>query len=361
MKKKIRVLIVEDSFLMQRMIEEIISSDPGLEVVDKAKNGEEAIEKISRLRPDVVTLDINIPHPDGFSVLKEVMKRSPTRIVVLSGHTPQGGPGMMQALALGAIDFIPKPSGEISLDIDKLKEQIISKIKIAAEVDLKKFLFNLRLTRFDTLKPQTEITASVELKKLVIIGASTGGPSAILQIMRNIPPTLPAAFLIVQHMPEGFTLSFAERISLESKIKAKEAQQGDIVSAGKAYVAAAGYHMELEKTAHNINNGLSIKLTQGPPVNFVRPSVSVTLESAALAFCPNVIGVILTGIGKDGLDGAREVKKRGGVMIAQDQATSIIFGMPKVVIDEGLIDNVVPIDKIARKIIQNVNGSKRNG
>jgi len=361
MKKKIRVLIVEDSFLMQRMIEEIISSDPGLEVVDKAKNGEEAIEKISRLRPDVVTLDINIPDPDGFSVLKEVMKRNPTRIVVLSGHTPQGGPGMMQALALGAIDFIPKPSGEISLDIDKLKEQIISKIKIAAEVDLKKFLFNLRLTRFDTLKPQTEITASVELKKLVIIGASTGGPSAILQIMRNIPPTLPAAFLIVQHMPEGFTLSFAERISLESKIKAKEAQQGDIVSAGKAYVAAAGYHMELEKTAHNINNGLSIKLTQGPPVNFVRPSVSVTLESAALAFCPNVIGVILTGIGKDGLDGAREVKKRGGVMIAQDQATSIIFGMPKVVIDEGLIDNVVPIDKIARKIIQNVNGSKRNG
>ena len=346
---------------MQKMIEEIVSSDPGLEVIDKAKNGEEAIEKISRLRPDVVTLDINIPHPDGFSVLKEVMKRNPTRIVVLSGHTPQVGPDMMQALALGAIDFIPKPSGEISLDIDKLKEQIISKIKIAAEVDLKKFLLNLRLSRFDTVKPQTEIAASVELKKLVIIGASTGGPNAILQIMRNIPPTLPAAFLIVQHMPEGFVLSFAERISLESKIKAKEAQQGDIVLAGKAYVAAAGYHMAVERTAHNINNGLRIKLTQGPPVNFVRPSVTVTLESAALAFCPNVIGVILTGIGKDGLDGAREVKKRGGVMIAQDQATSIIFGMPKVVIDEGLADDVVPIDKIARKIIQNVNGSKRNG
>ena len=346
---------------MQKMIEEIVSSDPGLEVIDKAKNGEEAIEKISRLRPDVVTLDINIPDPDGFSVLKEVMERNPTRIVVLSGHTPQVGPDMMQALALGAIDFIPKPSGEISLDIDKLKEQIISKIKIAAEVDLKKFLLNLRLSRFDTVKPQTEIAASVELKKLVIIGASTGGPNAILQIMRNIPPTLPAAFLIVQHMPEGFILSFAERISLESKIKAKEAQQGDIVLAGKAYVAAAGYHMAVERTAHNINNGLRIKLTQGPPVNFVRPSVTVTLESAALAFCPNVIGVILTGIGKDGLDGAREVKKRGGVMIAQDQATSIIFGMPKVVIDEGLADDVVPIDKIARKIIQNVNGSKRNG
>jgi len=346
---------------MQKMIEEIVSSDPDLEVIDKAKNGEEAIEKISRLRPDVVTLDINIPHPDGFGVLKEVMQRNPTRIVVLSGHTPQVGPGMMQALALGAIDFIPKPSGEVSLDIHKLKEQIISKIKIAAEVDLKKFLLNLRLSRFDTVKPQTEIAAPVELKKLVIIGASTGGPNAILQIMRNIPSTLPAAFLIVQHMPEGFVLGFAERISLESKIKAKEAQQGDIVSAGKAYVAAAGYHMELEKTSHHINNGLRIKLTQGPPVNFVRPSVTVTLESAALAFCPNVIGVILTGIGKDGLEGARTVKKRGGVMIAQDQATSIIFGMPKAVIDEDLADDVVPIDKIARKIIQNVNGSKRNG
>ena len=346
---------------MQRMIGDIISSDPGMEVIDKAKNGKEAIEKILRLKPDVVTLDINISGPDGFTVLKEVMKESPTRMVVLSGHTPQGGPGMMQALALGAIDFIPKPSGEVSLDIHKLKDQIIFKIKIAAGVDLKKSLRNLRLSQSDTVKPQVEITTPTELKKLVIVGASTGGPSAILQIMRNIPSSLPAAFLIVQHMPEGFTLSFAERISLESKIKAKEAQQGDIVLAGKAYVAAAGQHMELEKNSNHINNSLRIKLTQGPPVNFVRPSVSVTMESAALAFSPNIIGVILTGIGKDGLDGARTIKAKGGVMIAQDQATSIIFGMPKAVIDEGLADDVAPIDKIARKIIQNVNGSKRNG
>jgi len=361
MDKKIRVLIVEDSFLMQKMIEEIVSSDPGLEVVDKAKNGIEAIEKILRLKPDVVTLDINMPGPDGFTVLKEVMKQSPTRMVVLSGHTPQGSSDMIQALALGAIDFIPKPSGEVSLDIHKLRDQIIFKIKIAAGVDLRKFLLNLRLNRFDTVKSQTEIAVPVELKKLVIIGASTGGPSAILQIMRNIPSSLPAAFLIVQHMPEGFTLSFAERISLESKIKAKEAQQGDIVSAGKAYVAAAGQHMAVERTSDKRNNGLRIKLTQGPPVNFVRPSVSVTMESAALAFSPNVIGVILTGIGKDGLEGARTIKAKGGVMIAQDEATSIIFGMPKSVIDAGLVDDVTPIDKIARKIIQNVNGSKSNG
>lgn len=354
MEKKTRVLIVEDSFLMRKMIEEIISSDPSLEVIDKAKDGKEALEKISRLHPDVVTLDINIPAPDGFSVLKEVMQHSPTRIVVLSGHTPQGASGMIQALALGAIDFIPKPSGEVSLDIHTLKDQIISKIKIAAQVDLKKFLFTLKTSNFRTPMTTTEPATATDLKKLVVIGASTGGPSAILQIMRRIPANLPAAFLIVQHMPEGFTSSFAEKISQDCKIKAKEAQRGDIICAGKAYVAVGGYHMLLEKIGGSKNSGLSIKLTQDPPVNFVRPSVTVTMESAALLFCPDVIGVVLTGIGKDGLEGIRTIKKKGGFTIAQDETSSTIFGMPKAVIDEGLADEVTSIDRIAERIVERV-------
>ena len=340
---------------MQRMIADIISSDSDLEVIDKARNGKEAIEKILRLHPDVVTLDINIPGPDGFSVLKEVMKQSPTRIVVLSGHVTQGGSNMMQAFALGAIDFILKPSGETSLDIDKLKDEIISKIKIAAEVDLKKILFTLREAKPEALKPPIEVTPVAALKKLVVIGASTGGPSAILRIMREIPAGLPAAFLIVQHMPEGFTHSFAQRISLESKVNTKEAQPGDVVLAGKAYVAAAGYHMALEKKSNDRNNGLRIKLTQDPPVNFVRPSITVTMESAVSVFSADVIGVILTGIGKDGLEGARHIKNRGGFTIVQDQATSIVFGMPKAVIEKGLADEVMPINKIAQAIIKNIN------
>ena len=188
------------------------------------------------------------------------------------------------------------------------------------------------------------------LKKLVAIGASTGGPKAILEIMQDIPPAVPAAFLIIQHMPRGFTLSFAERISWQTGIKTKEAEEDDIILAGKAFVAPAGYHMVLEKQ----NNRLKINLTEEALVNFVRPSIDITMTSAAEVFGSNVIGIILTGMGKDGLEGIRNIKQKGGLIIIQDEETSVVWGMPKVVYEAGLADKVLPISKIADAIMENI-------
>ena len=344
---KIRVLVVEDSFLMRKIISDIINSDPGLEVLDKAKDGKEALEKILALKPDVVTLDVNLPLLDGISVLEEIMRQKPTRVIMLSAYTREETSTTIRALELGALDFIAKPSGEISLDLPKLKDEIISKIKLASTVDLNKFL-SLSERRRLLLTRRAE--KPLALKKLVIIGASTGGPKAILEIMQDIPPAVPAAFLIIQHMPRGFTLSFAERLSWQSGIKTKEAEEGDIILAGKAFVAPAGYHMVLEKQ----NNQLKINLTEGALVNFVRPSIDVTMTSIAEVFGSNVIGVILTGMGKDGVEGARNIKQKGGFIIIQDEETSGVWGMPKMIYEAGLADKVLPISKIAGAIIENI-------
>jgi len=348
---KIRVLIVEDSFLMQKIISDIISSDSRFEVIDKARNGKEALDKVFTLRPDVVTLDVNLPVLDGLSVLEKIMQKQPTRVIMLSAYTQQGAAATIKALELGAIDFIAKPSGEISPDLYKLKEEIISKIKMASEVDLEAFLSSLRRPVILKLELRPEF---LEIKKLVVIGASTGGPRAILQIMQEIPADIPASFLIVQHMPEGFTLSFAERISWESRIKAKEAEEGDIILRSKAYVAPAGSHMVVKKFWDGAGNKLKISLNQDPPVNFVRPSISVTMNSAIEIFSPNVMGVILTGMGKDGLEGARKLKQNGGFLIAQDEKSSVVWGMPKAVVDDGLADCVLPLSEIASAIIKNI-------
>lgn len=341
MEDKIRVLVVDDSLLMRKIISDGINSDPALEVIDKAKNGKEALEKIFSLKPDVVTLDINLPLLDGISVLEEVMKKQPTRILILSAYTREGTSSTIRALELGAIDFITKPSGEISLDIYKLKDTIASKIKLAAKVNLDKF---------SPIRIHPYIEKSSDIRKLVIIGASTGGPKAVLDIMQDISEGLPAAFLIVQHMPKGFTASFAERISWQGKIKTKEAQDSDLVLTDKGFVAPAGYHMVLEKSQEAVR----IKLNQEPLVNFVRPSIDVTMASGAEVFGRSVIGVILSGMGKDGLEGCQKIKKRGGTIIVQDEATSVVWGMPKAVYEADLADKVLPLSKIAEAITREI-------
>lgn len=337
---------------MRKIISDIVSSDSRFEVVDKAGDGKEALEKIFRLSPDVVTLDVNLPLLDGLAVLGQIMQKQPTPVIMLSAYTQQGASATIKALEMGAIDFISKPSGEISPDLYKLKDEIISKINMAAEIDFERFLSALK-KRPIILKPGEKLKP-FEIKRLVVIGASTGGPRVLLRIMQDIVPDIPAAFLIVQHMPEGFTLSFAERISWESRIKTKEAEQGDIVLPGKAYVAPAGYHMILKKISNGQDNKLRIELNRDPLVNFVRPSVNVTMKSAADVFSPNVTGVILTGMGRDGLEGVRKIKKGGGFIIAQDEATSLIWGMPKAVVDEGLADCVLPLSEIAAAIVKDI-------
>jgi len=341
---KIRVLVIDDSFLMRRIISDIVNSDPELEVVGRAKDGEEALEKVLGLNPDVVTLDINLPIKDGIDVLSDIMKNKPTRVIMLSAYTRAGASATMRALELGAVDFIAKPSGEISLGLEKLKNEIIGKIKLAAKIDLERYMssFSERATTY------VEEERPVGVKKLVVIGASTGGPRAIMDIVQDIPIDSPAAFLIVQHMPKGFTLSFAERISWQSGIKAKEAEENDIITPSRVFIAPAGYHMVLQ----NEDGSLKIKLNQDPYVNFVRPSIDVTMSSAAAVMGSNVIGVILTGMGKDGLDGARAIKEKGGRLIVQDEETSVVWGMPKNIAKAGIADDILPISKIASCIIK---------
>lgn len=347
MEKKVRVLVVDDSLLMRRVISDTINNDPALEVIDKAKNGQEALEKICNLKPDVVTLDVNLPVIDGITVLKKIMQKQPTRVIMISAYTRKGTTATMKALELGAVDFVAKPSGEVSLDIYKLKDEIISKIKLAAKIDLDRFLSAIASSEAEQPPRKSVLTA---IKKLVVIGASTGGPKVVLDLMHALPAGLPAAFLIVQHMPKGFTLSFAERISWQSKIKTKEAEDGDIVLADKAYVAPAGYHMALEKE----DNQARVRLNQDALVNYVRPSVDITLNSAVKLFGKNVIGVILSGMGKDGLEGCRKIKEGGGVVIIQDEATSVVWGMPKAVSDAGLADMVLPGAEIAGQIVKKI-------
>ncbi len=311
MPDKIKVLVVDDSFLMRRIISDIVNSDPHLEVVGKAKNGDEALEKVAALKPDVVTLDINLPLRNGIDVLTEIMKTRCTRVIMLSAYTRSGAVDTIKALELGAVDFIAKPSGEISLGLEKLENEIIEKIKLAASIDLDKCRADFRTA--GTGRVETEKVPGI--KGLVIIGASTGGPEAILSIMKGIPGNLQVAFLIIQHMPKGFTLSFAERISWESGIRAKEAEDGDILTPGRAFIAPAGSHLVLVKD----NAEVKIKLTDDPLVNFVRPSIDVSMISAADIFGKDIIGVILTGMGKDGLEGARKIKAAGGKIFVQDE------------------------------------------
>ncbi|MBU2258501.1 MAG: chemotaxis response regulator protein-glutamate methylesterase, partial [Candidatus Omnitrophica bacterium] len=334
-----RILVVDDSFRMRKIISDIISSDPGFEVIGKAKDGKEALVKVYSLKPDIVTLDVNIPLLDGISVLEEIMKNQPTRIIMVSAYTRAGTTATIKALELGALDFIAKPSGEISLDLTKLKDEIISKIKIAAKIDLDKF-------EALPIKPVKKQEAVV--KKVVVIGASTGGPKAVLDLMKYIPADNNAVFIIVQHMPKGFTLSFAERISWQTGIKTKEAEDEDVVAPGKVYVAPSGYHLILEKSG----SGVKIKLTEDPLINFVRPSIDVTMSSVAEVFGQNVIGVILTGMGKDGLEGARSIKSNGGYVIVQDEETSVIWGMPRAVYEAGLADKIMPLSKIPKTIME---------
>ncbi len=346
MSARIKVLVVDDSFLSRKIISDAINADPLLEVIDKAKNGKEAVEKILELKPDIVTMDVNLPIMDGISVLEEVMKKQPTSIIMISAYTREGANTTIKALEAGAVDFIAKPSGESTLDICKFKDEIVAKIKLAANIKINKF--SSRKDIF--LSAESKKIDSIAIDKLIIIGASTGGPKAILDVMQGIPVGLAATFLIVQHMPKGFTASFAERIAWQSGVRTKEAEDGDLLSLGKAYIAPAEYHMVLEKQGSKI----LLRLNQDERVNFVRPSVDVTMISAAKIMGNRVLGIILTGMGKDGLEGVREIKEKGGKVIIQDEATSVVWGMPKAIYDAGLADMVLPISDIAQSIIRDI-------
>lgn len=344
----IRVLIVDDSAFMRKMISQIISADPELEVAATARNGADALRKLAALDVDVITLDVDMPVMDGLETLRRIMAGEPKPVIMLSSRTKQGSDTTLQALALGAVDFVPKPSGEISLDIDLIAQELVAKIKTAFGAKVVALQAKALPRRpLPTIRPKPAEGGRVPgaAETVVAIGASTGGPRALEQVIMGIPRDIPAGFLLIQHMPQPFTKSFAERLNSLGGLSVKEAEDGDVVQTGTALLAPGSFHMvvDLEKR---------VRLNQDPPVQFVRPSIDVTMASLPKVFGGQILGVILTGMGRDGAYGMARIKAAGGRTIAQDQQTSTIYSMPRAVAEEGNADYILPLERIGESIVK---------
>ena len=344
----IKVLVVDDLYCMRTLISDILNSDPEINVVGTAKDGKEALNKLKTEKPDVITLDYIMPGLSGLATLNKIMSSHPTPVVMLSAYAKNGAAITLNCLKAGAVGFVLKPSGSLSLDIQKVQDQIINEVKAAAKVDIKKLKSILAKKPVkQTVKPSAVITG-----KAVVIGSSSGGPPVLELLLSELPSNISAGILIVQHMPAKFTEYLAEHLDKVCEISIKEAEDGDIVEAGKAFIAPGDFHMIVEKKEIDGKTKRVIRLDMGPPTHGQRPSIDVTIDSVVEAYESNTIGVILTGMGDDGSEGMNKIKKAKGVTIVQDETTSLIFGMPKRVIDNGDADFILPISEIGKKIIQ---------
>jgi len=348
--KNIRVLVVDDSYFMRKLISDLINDSGIAKVIDTAKNGVEAIEKVKHLSPDVVTMDVEMPTMNGIEALQYLMKHHPVPVIMLSSLTKEGTETTIQALQLGAFDFIAKPSGSISFDIKKVQNEIIDKILIAAKEKEK-------WTRQWNIKDRTKTAKTIifpEKKErnpegILAIGTSTGGPKALHEVVTKIPKHFPYAVLIVQHMPARFTKSLADRLNGLSMIDVVEAEDKQEIQAGTAYIAPGNYHMTVQK---NLNT-YQIKLDQSEPIAGHRPSVDNLFQSLAVINLHKIF-VVMTGMGSDGTKGLKAGKQVKDYMIAEDESTCIVFGMPKSAIKSGLVDKVVPLHHIPDEILRAV-------
>lgn len=369
MEDLIRVLVVDDSAFMRKIIAEVLTSDTDIEVVGVARDGRDAINKIRSLKPDVITLDVEMPGLDGLDVLKWVMKEQPTPVLMVSSLTTEGAAVTVDALLNGAVDFIAKPGGSISLGFRAVGEELLEKVHYCSRLkgsDLARRLKGssrvnreldaaLRRRRQSVALPdqpkdrqpslQTELSSRgpSHSRCCVVIGSSTGGPGALTSVVPALPARLPASVLIVQHMPPGFTATLAQRLDQNSPISVREAKDGDLLEDGRVLVAPGGRHM-------TIKHGGVVALLDTPPVHGVRPAIDITLESVAPVYGRRCLAVILTGMGSDGTQGAKYVKRLGGKTIAQDEETCVVFGMPKSLVTAGAADKVLPISAIGKAI-----------
>ncbi|TCS82958.1 protein-glutamate methylesterase/protein-glutamine glutaminase [Tepidibacillus fermentans] len=353
---KVRALVVDDSFFMRKLISDLLSKSGLIEVVDTAKDGIEAIDKIKKLKPDVVTLDVEMPRMNGLEALEQIMKNHPVPIIMVSSLTKTGTDTTIHALQLGAFDFIAKPSGAISFDIAKVKDELVDKILIAYRQKEKWIRqWNINKKGFISIRNQTQkyieqLKDNQNIQGIVAIGTSTGGPKALQEVVTKLPKNIPYAILIVQHMPAGFTKSLATRLDSISEIHVVEAEDKQALQPGTAYIAPGDYHMVVERQS----NQYFIRLNQNDPVGGHRPSVDVLFKS--LSDVPlNKVMVIMTGMGSDGTKGLQSMHKDGNVIrIAEDESTCVVFGMPKSAIKSGVIDMIVPLYDIANKIVETI-------
>jgi two-component system chemotaxis response regulator CheB len=337
---KIRVLVCDDSGFMRMIIKDILESQNDIEIVSQARDGMEAVEKAVQLKPDVITMDVEMPKLNGLEALKLIMKKIPTRIIMVSSLTQEGADITIEALQSGAVDFVPKPSGSISTNFRIMGNTLLSKIREAALIDPMRIQYRLIPT------PRASKKTFAARGKIVLIASSTGGPKSLDQVIPVLPKNLPAPVILVQHMPAGFTASLAQRLNRISEIAVKEAKDGDVLQSGTVYVAPGDYHVGVRGDAGQTR----IFLDQSPKINGVRPAADFSFESAAELYKEKVIGVVMTGMGRDGTKGSFKIKHYKGVILAESEETCVVFGMPKSVIQEGYSDYVLPSYKLADKI-----------
>lgn len=350
----IRVLVIDDSAFFRASITKMLSQDSEIEVIGVAKNGEEGLEQIRKLKPDVVTMDVEMPKLDGISALQIIMEEMPLPVIMVSSLTREGAESTLKALEYGAVDFIPKYPGDslASLDIASLATELCTKVKaVAARVKH----FPLRHRKRNTVIMPSSISKKVfnpllrqdKLKRdIIAIGVSTGGPPAVQKVLSALPEKFPSCILIAQHMPAAFTKPFAQRLDSVCKISVKEAENGDPVKNGLAYVCPGGKHLRLD-----MKGALpQISVVTEPESALYKPSANVLMESVGNSMGSRAVGVIMTGMGSDGFEGMKVLKAKGGFIVAQNEASCVVYGMPKAVIDAGLADEVVDLDDIAESI-----------
>jgi len=344
--RRLRVLIVDDSVVMRRMLSDMVQSDPALEVAGIAHHGHIALAKIPQVSPDLITLDLDMPEMNGLETLTRLRAEYPhLPVLIVSALTEQGTKLTLDALAMGASDYVTKPSSILphSSNVAEVRDELIGKIKSLGAAHLSRNVGRGKRS------PHTDDDSRSRVE-VVVIGVSTGGPNALMQMLPEIPENFPVPIVVVQHMPPMFTKFLAERLEKICHVHVKEAARGDRLEPGTIYIAPGDYHLEMDRTDH----GVVIRLHQGPLENSCRPAVDPTFRSAVECFGSRVLGVVMTGMGHDGLQGARCIYDGGGQILAQDEKTSVVWGMPRFVVEEGLPDEVLPLDKLASGVIKRV-------
>ncbi len=353
--KKIRVLVVDDSAFMCKVLQEIINSDPALEVVGQGRDGRDGVALAESLRPDVITMDINMPHVDGLQATELIMTQHPRPIVIVSSESREGAASTLKALELGAIDFVPKPSSGIDLDMKTVRAELTRKLKLAAKVRVVR-----TATRSKISVPSAPVAGATEFAgmtasiaqnggkiPMVAIAASTGGPAAVTRVVAGLPKGLPAAVFLVLHMPGTFTKQFVMQLADVSAMPVKEAENNETPQPGTIYLCPGSHHLKL-------SFGGKISLDAGDRIEGYRPSADLAFDTVAAYARAMATAVVLTGMGNDAAKGVRMVKAAGGYVIAQDEATSMIFGMPAEAIQTGVVDEILPLDSISAAIEKRV-------
>lgn len=349
--ENIKVVVVDDSALMRKLISDMLNGEKDIEVVKTAFNGKDLLSKLKDIKPDVITLDIEMPVMGGIETLKEMRKQNINiPVIVLSSITQKGAQLTMDCLQFGAFDFVEKPTGGTSFELLKIKDMLTQRVRAAKYIEKTNGIEKIKV--HSNVARNLNITNRTTKINAVVIGASTGGPKALYKVITKLPKYIGVPVFVVQHMPIGFTKAFADRLDDNSEIKVKEAEDGEIYRTDVVYIAQGGSHMEVDASGR-------IKFNKDPAIWGVRPAVDKLFISASKVFGSNIVSVVLTGMGKDGANGTEVIKDNGGITISEAESTCVIYGMPKAAYETGKVDIVAEIDDISNEIINVINGIRR--